>query len=547
MSAPLSLRAVPLHPTMVAGATSRTFLLVQSIAAAERAGPRPRLTTMLVIDVSGSMQGEPLAQVIRSAQLLADILPEGDALGVVAFDSLAHTVAEPRPLDAKVRAETKRALEGLRAGSGTNMSIGLSRAALLLPPRQQDERQLLLLLTDGQANEGVFSLEGLTREVAVIRARDVAVSTLGYGGDHNEDLLNALAAAGGGRYSFVKDPLLARSSFVRALGSQLDVVAEGVRLVVAPDPGVEVVRVLGGPSPSYGAQGLALQLQDPIAGEQASLVLELTVTAPAHAGPFHLAELTVMGKVAGTGEPFTAVALASVTLGGAASAPDHEAGALVAIALADELREQARALGARRDFAGAIALLQRAIAQLEGTPGFVAGAAGPMNDAREALTDDISALAKNPSQAEYETYRKAQRHEFDFAAGSKAFTNQVGETPETANMSRRATGKLPAARLIVIGAADPSLVGARFSLGPEATIGRSPELAVYLNDIQVSRKHAKVVLDEGAFWLFDLGSSNTTSVNGVPIMRHRLAQGDVVRVGGVNLRFDARVVPETRV
>lgn len=542
MSTPLALRAVPLHPTLVSGQATKTHLLVQSIAVAERPGPRPRLTTMLLLDVSGSMQGEPLAQVIRSAQLLADILPDGDMLGVVAFDSNAHTIAEPRPLDGGVRAATKAALAMLRANSGTNLSAGLSRAALLLPPRKPDERQLLLVLTDGQANEGVFSVEGLTREVSLIRARDVVVSTLGYGGAHNEDLLDALAVAGGGRYSYVKDPLLARMSFVRALGSQLDVVAEGVRLIVAPDPGVEVVRVLGGPAPTFGAQGLAMKLQDPIAGERASLVLELNVQAPPHAGPFHLAELTIMGKVAGTDEPFTAVALASVTLGAAAAPPDPEASALVAVALADELREQARALGARRDFAGAIALLERAVAQLEATPGFVAGGTGPLNDAREALRDDITVLAKTPTAEEYGTYRKAQKHEFDFAAGSKAFTNQVGVTPGTVHLTNRANRSMPGARLIVVGADDPRLVGARFTLGPEATIGRASELDVALADNSVSRRHAKVVFDEGAFWVFDLGSSNETAVNGVPVMRHRLAQGDVVRVGRVNLRFDVREV-----
>jgi pSer/pThr/pTyr-binding forkhead associated (FHA) protein len=253
-----------------------------------------------------------------------------------------------------------------------------------------------------------------------------------------------------------------------------------------------------------------------------------------------------MGKVSGTNEPFTAVALATVTLGGTASAPDHECGALVAVALADELREQARALGQQRDFAGAIVVLERAIAQLEATPGYVAGAAGPLNDAREALKDDVAVFAKNPTEEESETYRKAQRHEFDFAAGSKAYTNQVGFTRGTENMSWRANKGMPAARLIIVKADDPNTVGVRFPLGAEVTIGRGQELEVALDDAQVSRRHAKVVYDEGAFWLFDLGSSNTTAVNGAPVMRHRLTQGDVVSLGRTNLRFDIRVVPETQ-
>jgi Ca-activated chloride channel family protein len=538
MPTPLSVRTIPLHARLASGAASTEFVLVQTTATSAPSGPRPRLTTVLVLDVSGSMKGEPLARVVQSAQALAEIMADGDALGVVAFDSEARTVSPLRRLDATARAEIKREVGALAAGSNTNVSAGLSRGALLLPAREQDERQLLLLLTDGQANAGVSSKDGLAREVALIRARGVAVSTLGYGAAHNEDLLVAIANSGGGRYSFVSDPLLARSGFVRALGSQIDVVAENVRLLVQPEGGVEIVRVLGKPPASVGAHGLTIELQDAIAGEKASVLLELRVAAPSHEGTFHLAELTLSGREAGTGEPFALGALATVTLAEAASEPDAETGALVAISLADALREEARNAGDRRDFGGAIALLERAVALLEKAPGFVAAGRGSLNDAVEAIKDDIAAFRRVPTRSEFEVYKKAQRHYFDFAAGSKPFTNQVALTPGTVTMTERFRRLVPRARFVVVGG-DEEKAGTGFALGAESNVGRSPDAEVSLPGAgSISRQHARVVFEEGAFWLFDLGSTNATCVNGARVERHRLAAGDIVQIGKVLLRFE---------
>src|SRR5262249_42578934 len=161
------------------------------------------LTAVLVLDVSGSMEGAPIAHVIRSAERLAEILSDEDSLGGVAFADESRTISPIRALNEQSRAEIKREGTALKANGGTNKGTGLSRAALLFPARFKDERQIALVLTDGQPNQGVHTKEGLCREVELVKTREIAVSTLGFGRSHNEDLLVALADAGGGRYAFV--------------------------------------------------------------------------------------------------------------------------------------------------------------------------------------------------------------------------------------------------------------------------------------------------------------------------------------------------------
>ena len=74
--------------------------------------------------------------------------------------------------------------------------------------------------------------------------------------------------------------------------------------------------------------------------------------------------------------------------------------------------------------------------------------------------------------------------------------------------------------------------------GPEVTIGRSPDCHITLEDPLVSREHAKIVVDEAAAVLYDLGSRNGVTVNGEPVRQPRtLKDGDRIRLGTQELVF----------
>ena len=74
--------------------------------------------------------------------------------------------------------------------------------------------------------------------------------------------------------------------------------------------------------------------------------------------------------------------------------------------------------------------------------------------------------------------------------------------------------------------------GARFKVSESATLGRSPDATIMLDDAEISRLHARVSrTDMGTFVLEDLGSRNGTFVNGTRIKRRLLAYGDKIRLG----------------
>lgn len=81
-------------------------------------------------------------------------------------------------------------------------------------------------------------------------------------------------------------------------------------------------------------------------------------------------------------------------------------------------------------------------------------------------------------------------------------------------------------------------LGKRYPIKDEVTIGRSEASTIVVEAPNVSRRHARVFLDEGRCWVEDLGSTNGTHVNDVEILAPRcLANGDLVTTGGLVFKF----------
>jgi len=70
-------------------------------------------------------------------------------------------------------------------------------------------------------------------------------------------------------------------------------------------------------------------------------------------------------------------------------------------------------------------------------------------------------------------------------------------------------------------------------------VGRSSDLDMVLVEDMVSRKHARIQMQQDQIWIEDLGSTNGTFVNGEKIKRARLKEGDRVLIGTSILKLIA--------
>lgn len=80
--------------------------------------------------------------------------------------------------------------------------------------------------------------------------------------------------------------------------------------------------------------------------------------------------------------------------------------------------------------------------------------------------------------------------------------------------------------------------GARFLITEEgATIGRSPESAIFLDDVTVSRSHASILREDEGFIFSDAGSLNGSYINNQQCSTRRLENGDEIQIGKFHMLF----------
>ncbi|MEN3341128.1 MAG: hypothetical protein V7644_532 [Actinomycetota bacterium] len=123
------------------------------------------------------------------------------------------------------------------------------------------------------------------------------------------------------------------------------------------------------------------------------------------------------------------------------------------------------------------------------------------------------------------------------------------ESGETTQAFSPAEGEELLAALDDLGVQGPALVvrsgggrtGETFSPeGGRATIGRSPDCGIFLDDVTVSRRHAVLVELDGRWHVQDEGSLNGTFVNRRRVESAELSDGDELQVGKYRLTFLTR-------
>jgi Ca-activated chloride channel family protein len=103
-----------------------------ALRSSTKAPPRPQLSVHLVLDVSGSMRGEPIARARDAALALVERLDDKDDFSLVTFSSDANVLIPGGPIGAR-RAAIKKTIEGIEGGGRHQHRRGASRWATSRP------------------------------------------------------------------------------------------------------------------------------------------------------------------------------------------------------------------------------------------------------------------------------------------------------------------------------------------------------------------------------------------------------------------------------
>lgn len=273
----LTLQSRLSHPFVTAGA-SEEFLTIEVSAPRMQNDQRTPVNLAVVIDRSGSMNGEKLADAKAAARQLVKQLSPADRLTII------HYGSDVRVFDGLQATEANRErmlsfIDSIEDEGGTNIGDALSAATTqLLAMAKEFKVTRAILITDGQPTEGLTDSRELDDVVKRMRAQGVTVSAIGVGADFNEDLLQAFAAIGGGSYGYLQDTSRLAELFTRDLQRSTTTVARNVELTFELPDGVELNDILGYTFSREGRR-VRVTMPDFFAGDIERLSAQLNVHA----------------------------------------------------------------------------------------------------------------------------------------------------------------------------------------------------------------------------------------------------------------------------
>ncbi len=265
----------------------------QSISTASR----PALNLALVLDRSGSMDGEKLAYVKQAALHVLDLLQDTDRAALVAYDDEVTLLAHSVPMTRENRAELKHCVQAIQTGGSTNLSGGwLTGCQEAAAAAREGSLNRALLLTDGLANVGIQDPEALAGHARELSIRGVSTSTFGVGRGFNEHLLEGMSNQGGGNFYYIETPSEIPVIFQREFKELAAVTARDVEIVLDLPPQVSI-QVLGGWRVEQKDGQMRIFIGSLTSGREQEIYLKLLI--PPASGP---AELRIQTRVLAKGE-----------------------------------------------------------------------------------------------------------------------------------------------------------------------------------------------------------------------------------------------------
>jgi len=281
---------------------SREHVLIQLRSAPNVMGRRLPLNLALVIDRSGSMEGEPLDYVKGACAYVVDLLEPNDILSVVTFEEQVEVLVPARRVVNKTL--LKEHINRVEVGNTTNLYdgvvVGCQQVASVM---SEGHVNRVLLLTDGEPTAGIKDFTSIVGQVAEQKSRGITVTALGFGPEYNEELMAGIARRSGGNYYYISRPELIPEVFRRELESLMTITARNMRLRLNLSRWVQLRQIHGRQFAPVSPRQAEVGLVDLERGSAMSVLCELEF-APRPAGVYRVvkAELFYDDAVSGRSE-----------------------------------------------------------------------------------------------------------------------------------------------------------------------------------------------------------------------------------------------------
>lgn len=244
----------------------------------------------LVVDRSGSMSGQPLHEALKCVQHIAGCMTPQDRISVVVYDDNVNVLMPLGPVTSPDA--MKRLLATVDSGGSTNLFGGWEDGAKQLEMGHDSSISRIILLSDGQANHGLLEQDAIEVHCREWLAKGVSTTTVGLGRGFNEDLMIAMAKAGGGQQYYGQTAADLFDSFDEELSLLQALCLRQLSLKLIPAQGV-IIEPLG--VFDQNADG-TYQLSDLAWGAESWLAVRLHISPTAAGQNRDLLAATVQGK-----------------------------------------------------------------------------------------------------------------------------------------------------------------------------------------------------------------------------------------------------------
>ncbi len=252
-----------------------------TVAAEASEGEHSPLAMVVVLDTSGSMEGEKLREAKSAVKELVRNMRDDDDIAFVHYASRAEVV-EPLSRVGDVRQELAARVDRLTADGGTAIPLGLQAGmdelekGLARSDRRDEGRvRRIVLVSDGLDSSRPRS-ELLAKTSA---GKGVTVSSMGIGLDFDEAYMGGVARSGHGNFGFVNDGPTLTAFLKRELVETATTVAQNTTVHLRLPDGVRFVKVTGADAEVHG-RDVDLRVGAIYADEAKRVLLQMTTDLP---------------------------------------------------------------------------------------------------------------------------------------------------------------------------------------------------------------------------------------------------------------------------
>lgn len=540
------------YDTIAVDQARKIYLLahVTTEPAGEERQRRP-LNLSLVIDRSGSMAGQKIDYTRQAAQFLVQNLGVNDVLSIVLYNDSIETLLPPEKVQRKDVINQRIAT--IKASGTTNLSGGwLAGCNLVGQNFSREYVNRAILMSDGHANRGVTSpdqLVGMARER--FSEHQISTTTMGLGRDFNEDLLMAMAKAGGGAFYFIESPEVTPVIFQEELQGLLNVIGQNLMVSIAKSDHVASVTQMNAYHTHQDDERTYFHLGDVFGDEVKALLLELTIPPIKQVGSYQIATLRYeYDDLTTDGTPHRAwdvPVMLNVVSSTMPQLPDPDVTQSMLLLKAAQARQWAVSSADKGEYNTAANILRN-----------VADAIDDADINNDALKDERTALLEQADEMEqganrYDDYSRkmmatqafytmTSRHDDTMMLRVRELQRRGKDTSPEPQVNLKKDKPQDEIKVERVKDHPPTHVtwkGKTFALeGELIRIGRARHNEIVISANGVSRFHSQIRRDGKKLLIEDLGSTNGTIIAGNAITApYELNVGDVIYLCDEKLTF----------